>query len=111
MSKSHESSTTRSMALLKLEAKDGPIYFIMDHPRYHPEGSEDSDDDNQFHQRFFFNEHSCPTNWLDECVAVIINNDTDPHGFLKFIRAVDVPEDFDEDQAEWKNLFPEAFES
>ncbi len=99
---------TRSMALLKLEGKEGPVFFVMDHNRYW-DGPE-SDEENQSHQRYFFEEHSCPTNWLNECVAVIENGDADPHGFLSFVRAVDVPKDFDEDDdGQWPILFPEAF--
>lgn len=103
-------SFTRSMALLKLDTVNGPIFFVMDHKRYRSVEVE-TDEDNQGHQRYFFEEHSCPTNWLRECVAVIKNGDPDPHGVLSFMRAVDVPEDFDEDDdSQWPTLFPEAFE-
>lgn len=104
---------TRSMALLKLDATDGPVYFIMDHNRWHPTPvhGEDSDEANQEHQRYTFEEHSCPTNWIAECVAIIQNGDADPHGFLEFVRAADVPQDFDvDDDNQWPKLFPEAFE-
>lgn len=108
---------TRSMALLKLEGKDGPVYFVMEHPRYHAPGIEpDPAAANQEHQRYFFEEHSCPTNWLRECVAVIKGGNDDPHGFLEFVRAVDVPENFDVNGTDrtdggnhWNILFPEAF--
>lgn len=101
-------SFSRSMALLRFDGKSGPVFFVMDHNRYHSAPGE-SDEENQSHQRYFFEEHSCPTNWLRECVCVIQNDDTDPHGFLSFVRASDVPEDFDEYQADWSILFPEAF--
>ena len=103
---------TRSMALLKFEGKDGPVFFVMDHDRYRGgTGQDETDEANQDHQRYFFEEQSCPTNWLRECVAVIEDGDCDPHGFLDFVRAVDVPQDFDEDNdANWVALFPEAFE-
>lgn len=101
--------TTRSMALLKFDGKEHPVFFVMDHRRYWAELNE-SDEENQGHQRYFFEEHSCPTNWLRECVAVIEEGDCDPHGFLEFIRAVDVPEDFSEDDDDnWRILFPEIF--
>jgi hypothetical protein len=104
-------SFSRSMALLKFEGKDGPTYFVMDHDRYR-DGTGEGDDENQAHQSYFFEEHSCPTNWLRECVAVIQNGDCDPHGFLDFVRAVDVPHDFDDDDDEnWFKLFPEAFDT
>lgn len=106
----HKDRFSRSMALLKFDGKDGPVFFVMDHNRYWPSDEEGTDEQNQGHQRYFFEEHSCPTNWLRECVAVIENGDCDPHGFLQFVRAVDVPDDFDEDAgANWQTLFPEVF--
>lgn len=98
------------MVLLKYEANDRTTYFVMDHKRYNPGGVRESDEENQSSVRYFFEEHSCPTNWLAECVAVIERGDTDPHGFLQFVRAVDVPDDFNiHDDGEWERLFPEAF--
>jgi hypothetical protein len=103
-------SFTRSLALLKFEGKEGPVFFVMDHNRYRSTLTE-TDEENQDAQRYFFEEGSCPTNWLRECVVVIEDGDTDPHGFLDFVRAVDVPEDFNEDDhQQLPMLFPEAFE-
>ena len=102
-------SFSRSMALLKFEGKDGPVFFVMDHDRYR-DSSDETDEDNQNHQRYFFEEQSCPKNWLRDCAAVIQDGDCDPHGFLDFVRAVDVPNDFDDDNDQnWALLFPEAF--
>lgn len=101
--------TTRAMALLKFDGKNGPVFFVMDHGHYHS-GEPETDEEFQGHTRYFFEEHSCPTNWLHECVAVIQDGDTDPHGFLDFVRTVDVPQDFDADNDDqWAILFPEAF--
>lgn len=100
---------SRSMALLKFDGKGGPVFFVMDHDRYRS-GKTQSDEENQESQKYFFEEHSCPTNWLRECVAVIEDGDCDPHGFLEFVRCVDVPNDFDtDDDDNWPILFPEAF--
>jgi hypothetical protein len=105
----HVRSFSRAMSLLKFDGKEGAVFFVMDHNHYHS-GEPETDDEFQSHTRFFFEEHSCPTNWLDECVAVIADGDSDPHGFLSFVRAVDVPQDFNEDDDnQWPILFPEAF--
>ena len=97
----------RAMALLKLESADGPVYFVV-------EGLVSDEDvkEQQKHARYFYEEHSCPTNWIDQTAAVIHNGDADPHGFLEFVRIVEVPEgkDFSDDN-EWAILFPEAFEA
>lgn len=101
------SATARAMSLLKFDGKDGPTFFVMDHRHY---SAQDSDEEKQGHDRYFFEEHSCPTNWLRHCAAVIQDGDTDPHGFLTFVRSVEVSEDFDADQDnQWAILFPEAF--
>lgn len=100
----------RSMILLKLDAKDGTVFFVIDRDRLF-DVPDDSYEIIQSSQRYFFEEHSCPTNWLRDCAAVIYNGDPDPHGFLKFVRSVDVPRDFDDDYGgQWPLLFPEAFE-
>lgn len=92
-------------SLLKIDSTEGPIFFVMKNstmPERDPESLQDS-------QRYFYEEHSCPTNWIGDCVAVIEDGDTDPHGFMEFVRHVTVPDDFDEDRADWQMLFPEAF--
>lgn len=102
-------SFTRSMVLLKFDGKDGPTFFVMDHKRY--EQPDDTPESIQSSTRYLFEEHSCPTNWLRECAAVIQDGDCDPHGFLEFVRTVDVPADFDADSDEqWPILFPEVFD-
>lgn len=100
---------TRSMALLKFDGREAPVYFVFDHGQY-DSGRLETEAERQEHCRYFFEEHSCPTNWLENCVAVIDRGDCDPHGFLTFVRFVDVPQDFDEsDDEQWPLLFPEAF--
>jgi hypothetical protein len=107
-----KSGFSRSMALLKLEGKEVTTFFVMEHDRYRSgDPTDETDEANQSHQRYFFEEHSCPTNWLRECVVVIVDKDCDPHGFLEFVRAVDVSDDFDvDDDSNWPAVFPEAFD-
>jgi hypothetical protein len=101
------SDQKRCMVLLKFEGKEGPIYFVMDHKRHY---EKDRDDDAQEVVKYFFEEHSCPTNWIHECVAVIEDGDADPHGFLQFVRSVDVPDDLNIHHDPWFELFPEIGE-
>jgi hypothetical protein len=97
-----------SFALLKLEGAAKPLYFVMEE-RY---GKPD-EEDYQGNRQYFYEEHSCPTNWLPTCVAVIEDGDTDPHGFLTFVRSVPIPPGYKEDPNDerWRDLFPEAFPS
>lgn len=96
----------RAMALLRFDGKGGPVFFVMDR-KYHTAGEPDAE--LQSSDNFFFEEYSCPTNWLSDCVAVIEQGDADPHGFLMHVRSVEVPRDFDPDEQDWRTLFPEAF--
>jgi hypothetical protein len=93
-------------ALLRFDGMEGPVFFIMKCSRYRVE----SDEEQQSSDRFFFEEHSCPTNWLRDCVEVISAGDIDPHGFLKFVRSIDVV-NTDIDNIDWQMIFPEAFGS
>jgi hypothetical protein len=97
----------QDLSLLRLEGINGPIHFIVANEYGDEEASDDS-------QRYFYEEHSCPTNWLQYTVAVIDETgDEDPHGFLKHVRTVRVDKDFDpmdldEEEGSWLKLFPEA---
>lgn len=99
---------SRSMALLRFDGADRAVFFVIDHDRFW-QGNEE-DEGNQQDQKYFFEEGSCPINWLTKCVEVIQDGEADPHGFLTFVRAVDVPNDFVSDVAHWGDIFPEAFE-
>lgn len=100
------------MNLLKFDGAEGPVFFVFDSDRFRLLNEAESDEEFQASKRYYFEEHSCPTNWLRDCVAVIEDGDTDPHGFLTFVRAVEVPQDFDADKDDqWAILFPEAFAS
>jgi hypothetical protein len=72
-----------TMDLLVLEPQTSPVYFLVPGSRY--EGrcwqSEGTTDD---HKRFSYEEHSCPTNWL-EPEAIRWEGDNDPHGLIKYV--------------------------
>lgn len=96
------------LSLLRRGEGEDAVYFVMKKDRYETNDG-DTPEEAQDRERFFYEEHSCPTNWLRNCVAVIEGADADPHGFLTFVRCVDVPQDFDRCQADWREIFPEAF--
>lgn len=39
---------------------------------------------------YFYNEHTCPTNWLRDVEEIAIGEDTDPHGLAEFVAAYDI---------------------
>ncbi len=105
-----EHTTKPGYALLRMKSMDDKIvYFIMDCPRYsfNKEGTFDDEETQQSGDEYKYEEHSCPTNWLGDCVEVICEGQVDEHGIMEFVRSVDAkPDDID---PEWKDIFPEAF--
>lgn len=41
-------------------------------------------------KRYYYEEHTCPTNWLSEVEEIKIGEDTDPHGLAQFVAVYDV---------------------
>lgn len=81
-----ESRFSKTLDLLVLEPHDKPIYFVMAGKRYHAKPGDEYDG-----KRYFYEEHSCPINWIGDTVMISVDGDTDPHGFLKFVRSIPRP--------------------
>ena len=89
--------------LLKVDPESHPLYFVIKARRWPDHPPPDHDNDS-----YFYNEHTCPTNWTDDIVAVVGNGEVDPHGVATFVRRVTPPEnDVAEITDEWYKLFPE----
>jgi hypothetical protein len=48
-------------------------------------------------KRNFYEEHTCPTNYIG-AEMIVIDGDLDPHGLFKFVGTIDVPEGYDIDE-------------
>jgi len=92
--------------VLVLNPQDKPVYFVVEGMRFEgvvsvgerlrqaaermtgrPTPPEEPRDEAES-KRFFYEEHSCPTNWL-EPIMVYHDGDDDPHGLIEFVRSVD----------------------
>ena len=95
----------KGLSLLRFPGSN--TYFVFSGPvrKYDDEETRQSGD------AFFFEENSCPTNWIKRCVAVISDGDTDPHGFLEFVRSTPGVNGVwgNETHDDWIEIFPEAF--
>jgi hypothetical protein len=40
-------------------------------------------------ERYFYNEHTCPTNWLRDIEQIEFEGDRDPHGVFEFVSVED----------------------
>ena len=110
-----------TLDLLVLQPQTEPVYIarrgftvvgapgmVMDYPIDSPEHQDTT--------RFFYEEYSCPTNWLDDLVMVSFGKDHDPHGLIKFVRRVPRPAAVDADSCQEEDAavlaaFPEIDEA
>lgn len=83
--------TIRTLDLLVLKPQDKPVYFVVSGMRFtgetHAWSSKAEDDDvveQARHKQFYYEEHSCPTNWFEPEV-VYYDGDDDPHGLIEFV--------------------------
>jgi hypothetical protein len=90
------SDTTKVETLdhLVLLPQDKPVHFLVKGMAFVDEPGSRGDPG---HKRNFYEEHSCPTNYIGvEMIAV--DGDQDPHGLFKFVASVDMPEGYDLDE-------------
>jgi len=92
------------LVLLKVDPTDHPIYFVVEH-RVYP-----SIDAPGFNFQYFYEEHTCPTNWTKNIVGIIAQGDEDPHGFVEFVSTAEPPKGYicGVGVDSWKEIFPEV---
>ena len=93
-----------TLVLLEYPPSELPLRFLMQKQRY----EDDSDPDKKSNAAYYFEEHSCPTNWIGKAVVISLGHDPDPHGFLRYVREIDTPE-LPEDHNEVDNLYYDLF--
>ncbi len=49
----------------------------------------DSEEDFRENSRYFYDEHTCPTNWTRDIVQIEFKGDRDPHGVFEFVSVKD----------------------
>ena len=97
------------LVLLRVTPESQPLYLVLGVRRWPGRENRASDE-------YYYNEHTCPTNWTDQIVAVISGGDEDPHGFAKFVRRTEPPEgmradgyfEASHDGPTWTEIFPES---
>lgn len=48
-----------------------------------------TEEDFRENSRYFYNEHTCPTNWTSQIEEIEFQGDHDPHGVFEFVSVVD----------------------
>lgn len=60
-------------------------------------------------QEYFFEDHTCPWNFLR--FSIKVNGDSDPHGIFRWVSSVPLPDNFDDmESSEQFNLFEQTHE-
>lgn len=77
--KSDSPFSKRVFDLLELPPQQHSIYFVVERKDWGIQG---------FDPTYYYNEHTCPTNWLSEVHMVIDEDNTDPHGLFRFVKRV-----------------------
>ncbi len=72
--------------LLMLPPQTQPVYFVVQGMRFIEKRHYEQDE--HAGKEFFYEEHSCPTNWLKP-EMVYCDGDSDPHGLIRFVSHVD----------------------
>jgi len=49
----------------------------------------DSPEEYKEHQRYFYDEHTCPSNWVKYVEEISVGKDKDPHGIFGFVSVED----------------------
>ena len=101
----------KTLSLLKIDALDGPIYFVV-------QGIYElcSAEELEAGKKHFYEEHTCPINFC-QVEMISHNGNHDPHGLFKHVRTIWMPKNYEkaqqanpyeESQDEiLENLFPE----
>lgn len=72
----------RDWCILELPPQTEPVRFKVRGMRFEQAIEEDN-------RRYFYEEHTCPTNWLRDVKEIAIGAETDPHGLWKLVAIYD----------------------
>lgn len=102
----HSDRKAKTLVLLRLDKEvSPPVHIVVEGMIFYPANGKP--EINKESKAFFYNEHTCPWNYLG--VRIKEGDDTDPHGIFAFQEAVLMPDSYDGDLhgiEEWKELFP-----
>jgi hypothetical protein len=90
---SFHSNLRKTLSLLSIQRATigmGPIYFVVEGLSEWPLSL---DEMNQ-HQKYFYEQHTCPTNFI-RIPLIAVDGDVDPHGIFEFVEAVWMMDEYD----------------
>lgn len=90
--------------LLEIPPQSRSIYLATKGMRFMGLGEEDDEGG----QHYFYEEHTCPTNWLRDVFRISINGDSDPHGLAKYVDRVDGAPDWEDRDAKFDEVMKKS---
>lgn len=103
-----ETRKVETLDLLMLPPQDQAVYFVVKGMRFEDKKADPYVTDKE-HKAYYYDEHSCPTNWLAP-EMVYYEGDSDPHGLIRFVATKDLSE-FPPDEAHGPNDHDAAVEA
>ena len=83
MTKHHENQRPRRVVILEIPPQTEPIRFKL----YRWSYGEKTQEERAESDRYFFDEHTCMTNWFSDVQEVYLGDEPDPHGLAQFVEA------------------------
>jgi len=77
-------SSKPSLVLLRLDPLPQSLFLVV-------KGIMHGDKIDHENNAYYYNEHTCPTNYLQDAEVVIIGKDNDPHGLFEYVKSVPHP--------------------
>lgn len=88
----HGDRKVPTLVTLELPPQAGPVRFLVEGMRFVPADGSDDGEDHDAQDAYFYEEHTCPSNWLGVDV-VAPDGDPDPHGLFRWVSTeVDQPQ-------------------
>lgn len=79
----------QTMVTVTLTSDTVPPITVKLHTWKYAHSQDDSPEEYFSHEQYFYETHTCPTNWTSEIDQMSIPGDSDPHGLFKLVSIVD----------------------
>lgn len=75
--------------VITLQSRTVPVITVKLNSWKYEHSQNDTKEDFESHMQYFYDEHTCPTNWTSEIEEISVGADHDPHGIFEFVSAED----------------------
>ncbi len=87
-----DNKKVKTLEILKLTPTKDDIYIIANGMRWVKENEDKSEEEIHSNSRYFYEEHTCPSNILRNCRSIIFSTDEDLHGAFEYLGQSDNPD-------------------